>query len=64
MILPQAEVLERGEGIKREYNELDTVWFMAGSLFKVICVVTLSILENSLLFVSSFLICNISAIPL
>ncbi|ONK57961.1 uncharacterized protein A4U43_C09F6200 [Asparagus officinalis] len=30
----KAEVLERGEGIKREYNELDTVWFMAGSLFK------------------------------
>ncbi|BBN19573.1 hypothetical protein MPTK1_8g11790 [Marchantia polymorpha subsp. ruderalis] len=27
-------VLERLEGIKREYNELDTVWFMAGSLFK------------------------------
>ncbi|CAA7396397.1 unnamed protein product [Spirodela intermedia] len=30
----KTEVLERGEGIKREYNELDTVWFMAGSLFK------------------------------
>ncbi|KAJ8493957.1 hypothetical protein OPV22_015678 [Ensete ventricosum] len=30
----RAEVLEREEGIKREYNELDTVWFMAGSLFK------------------------------
>ncbi|KAJ6801818.1 ribulose-1,5 bisphosphate carboxylase/oxygenase large subunit N-methyltransferase, chloroplastic [Iris pallida] len=30
----RAEVLERDEGIKREYNELDTVWFMAGSLFK------------------------------
>lgn len=28
------EVLERDEGIKREYNELDTVWFMAGSLFR------------------------------
>lgn len=28
------EVLQREEGIKREYNELDTVWFMAGSLFK------------------------------
>ncbi|KAL2610275.1 hypothetical protein R1flu_028848 [Riccia fluitans] len=27
-------VLERLEGIKREYKELDTVWFMAGSLFK------------------------------
>ncbi|XP_002986460.2 ribulose-1,5 bisphosphate carboxylase/oxygenase large subunit N-methyltransferase, chloroplastic [Selaginella moellendorffii] len=27
-------VLERLEGIKREYQELDTVWFMAGSLFK------------------------------
>ncbi|GBG60037.1 hypothetical protein CBR_g368 [Chara braunii] len=25
---------ERLEGIKREYQELDTVWFMAGSLFK------------------------------
>lgn len=31
----QAEILERAEGIKREYNELDTVWFMAGSLFQV-----------------------------
>ncbi|KAJ1686168.1 hypothetical protein LUZ63_017558 [Rhynchospora breviuscula] len=30
----KAEVLERDEGIKREYDELDTVWFMAGSLFK------------------------------
>ncbi|VVA26746.1 PREDICTED: ribulose-1 [Prunus dulcis] len=30
----KAEVHERGEGIKREYNELDTVWFMAGSLFQ------------------------------
>ncbi|KAK9120015.1 hypothetical protein Scep_018108 [Stephania cephalantha] len=30
----KAEVKERDEGIKREYNELDTVWFMAGSLFK------------------------------
>ncbi|XP_057844324.2 fructose-bisphosphate aldolase-lysine N-methyltransferase, chloroplastic [Cryptomeria japonica] len=27
-------VLERSAGIKREYEELDTVWFMAGSLFK------------------------------
>ncbi|KAK4417872.1 Actin-histidine N-methyltransferase [Sesamum alatum] len=30
----KAEVLERAEGIKREYNELDTIWFMAGSLFQ------------------------------
>ncbi|TYH99566.1 hypothetical protein ES332_A11G075300v1 [Gossypium tomentosum] len=30
----KAEVLERAEGIKREYDELDTVWFMAGSLFQ------------------------------
>ncbi|GAV64309.1 hypothetical protein CFOL_v3_07827, partial [Cephalotus follicularis] len=30
----KAEVVERAEGIKREYNELDTVWFMAGSLFQ------------------------------
>lgn len=30
----KAEVLQRAEGIKREYNELDTVWFMAGSLFQ------------------------------
>ncbi|XXG89087.1 hypothetical protein AAC387_Pa12g1176 [Persea americana] len=30
----KAEVVERDEGIKREYNELDTVWFMAGSLFQ------------------------------
>ncbi|XP_039133052.1 actin-histidine N-methyltransferase [Dioscorea cayenensis subsp. rotundata] len=28
------EVREREEGIRREYDELDTVWFMAGSLFK------------------------------
>lgn len=33
--MDQKEVLERAEGIK-EYNELDTVWFMAGSLFQVI----------------------------
>jgi hypothetical protein len=33
---PMREVIsERLEGIKREYGELDTVWFMAGSLFKV-----------------------------
>ncbi|KAH8965032.1 hypothetical protein BDL97_04G097000 [Sphagnum fallax] len=32
---PMREVIsERLEGIKREYGELDTVWFMAGSLFK------------------------------
>lgn len=30
----KAEVLGRAEGINKEYNELDTVWFMAGSLFK------------------------------
>ncbi|XP_078150504.1 rubisco methyltransferase family protein isoform X1 [Carex rostrata] len=30
----RAEVLVRDEGIKREYDELDTVWFMAGSLFQ------------------------------
>ncbi|XP_010551929.1 PREDICTED: ribulose-1,5 bisphosphate carboxylase/oxygenase large subunit N-methyltransferase, chloroplastic [Tarenaya hassleriana] len=30
----KVEVLERAEGIKREYKELDTVWFMAGSLFQ------------------------------
>ncbi|KAJ4822538.1 hypothetical protein Tsubulata_043422 [Turnera subulata] len=30
----KAEVLQRAEGIKREYDELDTVWFMAGSLFQ------------------------------
>ncbi|KAL5717713.1 [histone H3]-lysine(4) N-trimethyltransferase [Ranunculus cassubicifolius] len=30
----KAQVRLREEGIKREYNELDTVWFMAGSLFK------------------------------
>uniref|UniRef100_A0A7C9AZ86 [Ribulose-bisphosphate carboxylase]-lysine N-methyltransferase n=1 Tax=Opuntia streptacantha TaxID=393608 RepID=A0A7C9AZ86_OPUST len=30
-----AEIHQRAEGIKREYNELDTVWFMAGSLFQV-----------------------------
>ncbi|KAK9674319.1 hypothetical protein RND81_12G225700 [Saponaria officinalis] len=29
-----AEILQRAEGIKKEYNELDTVWFMAGSLFQ------------------------------
>lgn len=36
--MDQDEVLERAEGIKREYGELDTVWFMAGSLFQVILV--------------------------
>ncbi|KAM7267296.1 hypothetical protein ACFE04_009462 [Oxalis oulophora] len=30
----KAEVLGRAEGIRREYQELDTVWFMAGSLFQ------------------------------
>ncbi|XP_065877847.1 ribulose-1,5 bisphosphate carboxylase/oxygenase large subunit N-methyltransferase, chloroplastic [Euphorbia lathyris] len=30
----KAEVLERADGIRREYDELDTVWFMAGSLFQ------------------------------
>lgn len=30
----KAEVMERAQGIQREYNELDTVWFMAGSLFQ------------------------------
>lgn len=30
----KAEVLDRADGIKREYEELDTVWFMAGSLFQ------------------------------
>ncbi|KAJ3671456.1 hypothetical protein LUZ60_007535 [Juncus effusus] len=30
----RSEVLQRDEGIRREYEELDTVWFMAGSLFK------------------------------
>ncbi|XP_074311262.1 uncharacterized protein LOC141647116 [Silene latifolia] len=29
-----AEILQRSEGIRKEYNELDTVWFMAGSLFQ------------------------------
>ncbi|ESW23543.1 hypothetical protein PHAVU_004G056200 [Phaseolus vulgaris] len=28
------EVIERTEAIRKEYNELDTVWFMAGSLFQ------------------------------
>uniref|UniRef100_A0A0D3HSU1 Rubisco LSMT substrate-binding domain-containing protein n=1 Tax=Oryza barthii TaxID=65489 RepID=A0A0D3HSU1_9ORYZ len=28
------EVVARDEGIRREYNELDTLWFMAGSLFQ------------------------------
>jgi hypothetical protein len=30
------EVVARDEGIRREYNELDTLWFMAGSLFQVL----------------------------
>ncbi|KDP46324.1 hypothetical protein JCGZ_10164 [Jatropha curcas] len=30
----KAEILERADGIRREYDELDTVWFMAGSLFQ------------------------------
>ncbi|XP_057445661.1 fructose-bisphosphate aldolase-lysine N-methyltransferase, chloroplastic [Lotus japonicus] len=28
------EILKRIEGIKKEYDELDTVWFMSGSLFQ------------------------------
>lgn len=28
------QIQERLKGIEKEYNELDTVWFMAGSLFK------------------------------
>jgi len=28
------EVVARDEAVRREYNELDTVWFMAGSLFQ------------------------------
>ncbi|EPS58823.1 hypothetical protein M569_15990, partial [Genlisea aurea] len=30
----KAEILKRAEGVRKEYDELDTVWFMAGSLFK------------------------------
>lgn len=62
-VMIQAEVLERAEGIKREYNELDTVWFMAGSLFQVSCfhldnyLILISWLENST-FVFSFKIFN------
>ena len=52
-LINQAEVLAREEGIKREYNELDTVWFMAGSLFKV---TFLSDMNSSLLKLISFLI--------
>jgi len=33
MICLQDEVVARDEAIRREYNELDTLWFMAGSLF-------------------------------
>ena len=29
-----AQVKERLQGIKREYDELDTVWYMSGSLFR------------------------------
>ncbi|CAO2833221.1 unnamed protein product [Amaranthus hypochondriacus] len=29
-----AEIEQRAEGIRKEYGELDTVWFMAGSLFQ------------------------------
>ncbi|KAI3748923.1 hypothetical protein L6452_12359 [Arctium lappa] len=35
ILISQAEVLERAEGIRKENNELDTVWFMAGSLFQL-----------------------------
>lgn len=28
------EIVKRIEGIRKEYNELDTVWFMSGSLFQ------------------------------
>jgi hypothetical protein len=30
----------RDGGIRREYNELDTLWFMAGSLFQVFLYLT------------------------
>lgn len=56
----QAEVDERAEGIKREYNELDTVWFMAGSLFQVFFIsqmeyaVSFVIKRNSLKCISMF----------
>ncbi|KAL8167143.1 hypothetical protein V2J09_008642 [Rumex salicifolius] len=42
----KAEFLERSDAIKKEYNELDTVWFMAGSLFQVISPVYFSHLSN------------------
>ena len=32
--LQVGQIRERIAGIQREYEELDTVWFMAGSLFK------------------------------
>nr|CAB3463408.1 unnamed protein product [Digitaria exilis] len=31
---PLKEIIARDEAIRREYNELDTLWFMAGSLFQ------------------------------
>jgi hypothetical protein len=52
-VMTQAEVLERAEGIKREYNELDTVWFMAGSLFQVM---HLHLLENNVCSLFFFLL--------
>lgn len=56
----QDEVIERIEAIRKEYNELDTVWFMAGSLFQVIksALEQVQLLKQLyILTVSSYIIC-------
>lgn len=57
IVIIQAEILERAEGIKREYNELDTVWFMAGSLFQAIYLTKhflINFHQNHILITTSF----------
>uniref|UniRef100_A0A803N6C5 Uncharacterized protein n=1 Tax=Chenopodium quinoa TaxID=63459 RepID=A0A803N6C5_CHEQI len=43
-----AEIMVRDEGIKKEYDELDTVWFMAGSLFQLRLACIMAVIKTSL----------------
>ncbi|KAJ7974764.1 N-methyltransferase [Quillaja saponaria] len=52
----KAEVRERAEGIKREYNELGTVWFMAGSSVSAIPVMTFPLRLFHLRFLNNLLL--------
>jgi hypothetical protein len=57
----------REGGIRREYNELDTLWFMAGSLFQVFLYhpyIFIFLLETTIITVLYFRIdCCYAAIP-